>query len=114
MKYLSRKERGLGKHDAPLKIQWMKGYDAFAYGKIRNPYGSDTMLYREWERGFNTAYYDNLTRVEMQLEKEAKAFMDRKSREPRTLFEVLKEINNKLDEYEKSLKEIKELLRKIN
>ena len=55
MKYLSRKERGLGKHDAPLKIQWMKGYDAFAYGKIRNPYGSDTMLYREWERGFNTA-----------------------------------------------------------
>ena len=50
----------------------------------------------------------------MQLEKEAKAFMDKKSREPRTLFEVLKEINNKLDEYEKSLKEIKELLRKIN
>jgi hypothetical protein len=50
----------------------------------------------------------------MQLEKEAKAFMDRKSREPRTLFEVLKEINSKLDEYEKSLKEIKELLRKIN
>jgi hypothetical protein len=50
----------------------------------------------------------------MQLEKEAKAFMDRKSREPRTLFEVLKEINNKLDEYEKSLKEIKELLKKIN
>ena len=50
----------------------------------------------------------------MQLEKEAKAFMDRKSREPRTLFEVLKEINNKLDEYEKSLKEIKELLKKFN
>ena len=40
--------------------------------------------------------------------------MDKKSREPRTLFEVLKEINNKLDEYEKSLKEIKEILRKIN
>mgnify|MGYP004178013731 CR=1 FL=1 len=51
---------------------------------------------------------------EMELEKEAKAFMDKKSREPRTLFEVLKEINNKLDEYEKSLKEIKEILRKIN
>jgi hypothetical protein len=50
----------------------------------------------------------------MQLEKEAKAFMDKRSREPRTLFEVLKEINTKLDEYEKSLKEIKELLRKIS
>ena len=62
MRHLSRKERGLGKHDAPLKIQWMKGYDAFVYGKIRNPYSSDTMLYREWERGFNTAYYDNIHR----------------------------------------------------
>ncbi len=50
----------------------------------------------------------------MQLEKEAKAFMDRKSREPRTLFEVLKEINIKLDEHDKSLKEIRELLRKIS
>ena len=45
MRHLSRKERGLGKHDAPLKIQWMKGYDAFVYGKIRNPYSSDTMLH---------------------------------------------------------------------
>ncbi len=51
---------------------------------------------------------------EMELEKEAKAFMDRKSREPRTLFEVLKEINIKLDEHDKSLKEIRELLRKIS
>ena len=50
----------------------------------------------------------------MQVEKEAKAFMDRKSREPRTLFEVLKEINIKLDEHDKSLKEIRELLRKIS
>jgi hypothetical protein len=50
----------------------------------------------------------------MQLEKEAKAFMDKKSREPRTLFEVLKEINIKLDEHDKSLKEIRELLRKIS
>ena len=59
-RHLSRKERGLGKHDAPLKIQFMKGYDGFIYGKIRNPYGSDTMLYREWERGFNKAYYECL------------------------------------------------------
>jgi len=40
--------------------------------------------------------------------------MDKKSREPRTLFEVLKEINIKLDEHDKSLKEIRELLRKIS
>jgi len=74
MKHLSRKERGLGKHDAPLKIQWIKGYDAFVYGKIRNPYGSDTMLYREWERGFNTAYYDNLSRGRDGIRKRSKGF----------------------------------------
>ena len=74
MKHLSRKERGLGKHEAPLKIQWIKGYDAFVYGKIRNPYGSDTMLYREWERGFNTAYYDNLSRGRDGIRKRSKGF----------------------------------------
>ena len=78
MRHLSRKERGLGKHDAPLKIQWMKGYDAFVYGKLRNPYGSDTMLYREWERGFNTAYYDNLTRGRDAVRKRSKGFHGQK------------------------------------
>jgi|TARA_R100000231_G_scaffold134959_1_gene108974 hypothetical protein len=50
----------------------------------------------------------------MQLEKEAKAFMDRKSREPRTLFEVLKEINTKLEKLEEDLKYVKEIVRKID
>ena len=110
MRHLSRKERGLGKHDAPLKIQWMKGYDAFIYGKIRNPYSSDTMLYREWERGFNTAYYDNIHR---ELEKEAKAFMDKRSREPKTLFELLTEMNYRLRECENGIKDISESLKKL-
>jgi len=50
----------------------------------------------------------------MQLEKEAKAFMDKKSREPRTLFEVLKEINNKLEKLEEDLRYVKEIVRKID
>ena len=50
----------------------------------------------------------------MQLEKEAKAFMDRKSREPRTLFEVLKEINVKLEKLDEDLKEVKEMMKKVN
>jgi hypothetical protein len=50
----------------------------------------------------------------MELEKEAKAFMDKRSREPKTLFEVLKEINHKLEEYDKHLREIKKLINKIN
>ena len=51
---------------------------------------------------------------EMELEKEAKAFMDRRSREPKTMFELLTEMNHRLRECEKSLKEIREIIRKIN
>ena len=78
MKFLSRKERGLGRHDAPLKIQWMKGYDAFAYGKLKNPYSSDTMMYREWERGYIAAYYDNLTGGRDAVRKRSKGFHGQK------------------------------------
>ena len=51
---------------------------------------------------------------EMELEKEAKAFMDKRSREPKTMFELLTEMNHRLRECEKNLKEIREIIRKIN
>ena len=51
---------------------------------------------------------------EMELEKEAKAFMDKRSREPKTMFELLTEMNHRLRECEKSLKEIREIIRNIN
>ena len=51
---------------------------------------------------------------EMELEKEAKDFMDKRSREPKTLFEVLKEINRKLEKFEDALRDIKETVRKID
>ena len=60
---LSRKERGLGKYDAPLKFQHEKGYKDFRQGRVVNPFLSNTMQYREWERGFNKAYYEQLKRV---------------------------------------------------
>ena len=47
---------------------------------------------------------------EMELEKEAKAFMDKRSRDPKTLFEILTEMNYRLRECEKSLKEIRQCL----
>ena len=50
---------------------------------------------------------------EMELEKEAKAFMDKRSREPRTMFELLTEMNYRIRECEKNLKEIKEVLKKL-
>ncbi len=40
--------------------------------------------------------------------------MDKKSREPRTLFEVLKEINIKLEKLDEDLKYVKEIVRKID
>ena len=50
---------------------------------------------------------------EMELEKEAKAFMDKRSREPRTMFELLTEMNYRLRECEKGIKDISESLRKL-
>ena len=60
---LTRKQRGLGKYDAPLKFQQEKGYKDFLQGRVVNPFPSDTMQYREWERGFNKAYFDQVKRV---------------------------------------------------
>ena len=58
-----RESRGLGKYDAPLKLQHQMGYSGFKRGRIANPFSEDTMQYREWNRGFNKAFYDNLSRI---------------------------------------------------
>ena len=56
--------RGLNKNDAPLKIQWRRGYDAFYRGaKYTNPYKENSMQSREWERGYNKAYFETLRKV---------------------------------------------------
>ena len=53
----------LSKYDAPLRIQYEKGVLSFRKGKVRSPYPLNTMQHREWERGFNSAYFVNLKRV---------------------------------------------------
>ena len=63
MKHLTRKQRGLGKYDAPLKFQFEKGYTDFKHGRVFNPFHKDTMQCREWLRGFNKAYFEQLKRV---------------------------------------------------
>ena len=60
---LTRKERGLGKYDAPLKVQFQRGYEDFTRGRVNNPFHMDTMQLREWNRGFNKAFSENLKRV---------------------------------------------------
>jgi hypothetical protein len=62
-KKMTRAEKGLGKYDAPLKVQFQRGYDDFKRGRVTNPFHCDTMQYREWERGFNRAYFDRLEKV---------------------------------------------------
>ncbi len=53
----------LSKYDAPLKIQFTKGMTDFKRGKVNNPYHSNSMQSREWERGFNISYFQRLERV---------------------------------------------------
>ena len=53
----------LSKYDAPLKIQFTRGISDFKRGKIINPYHSNTMQAREWDRGFNISYFQRLERV---------------------------------------------------
>jgi len=62
-KRLTRKERGLGKYDAPLRMQYEKGYSDFKKGRLMNPFHEDTMQFREWNRGFNVAYFEQLKKV---------------------------------------------------
>ena len=60
---------GLSKYDAPLRIQYQWGYDAFQRGgrfvnfkgreifqENRPNLDPNTMQYREWQRGWNDAY----------------------------------------------------------
>jgi hypothetical protein len=62
-KYKTRQERGLGKYDAPLSLQFNQGFNAFKRKKLTNPFNDMTMQSREWQRGFNSAYYIQLERV---------------------------------------------------
>ena len=61
MKHVTFLRKGnLNKHDAPLRMQYQKGHTAFHKGHMLSPFNFNTMQYREWLRGFNAAYYENL------------------------------------------------------
>ena len=60
----NRARHNLGKYDAPLIIQYKRGVDDFHRGRVANPFHKDTMQYREWERGFNKAFFDNIKKVQ--------------------------------------------------
>lgn len=39
---------------------YLQGIIDFKKGQTRNPYKPKAYYFKEWERGFNHAYYDNL------------------------------------------------------
>ena len=77
--YKQKKKRNpnLSKYDAPLRIQYERGVNAFKGNQyiqtVRNksakivatvsPYNTNTMQHREWQRGYNSAYFRNLEKV---------------------------------------------------
>lgn len=64
---LNKRRSNLSKYDAPLKIQYQAGYTAFHRGGYFNSKNifvqhtpnidRNTMQYREWQRGWNDAYF---------------------------------------------------------
>ena len=58
-----KKNKSKRSQSAPLKIQFEEGQRAFHNGKLRNPYPSYHMRHKEWERGFNLAYFKNKTKL---------------------------------------------------
>jgi len=42
---------------------FQKGMDAFKKGRLGNPYRPNTKDNRDWEFGFNRAYFANLEKV---------------------------------------------------
>tara|TARA_R110001583_G_scaffold78560_1_gene212847 strand:+ start:507 stop:752 length:246 start_codon:yes stop_codon:yes gene_type:complete len=64
------------KNDPPLPLQYNKGYGAFSSTKqwtrkvddatiivTACPFKEHTMQAREWQRGYNKAYFDNLEKL---------------------------------------------------
>jgi len=88
-----RKKRNpnLSKYDAPLRIQFDRGFNAFKgkqYVKTNgdakiimteNPYNPNTMQAREWLRGYNSAYAQQLKRVkDVEARRRSKKYMQDK------------------------------------
>lgn len=51
---------------------FVKGQKDFQEGNLENPFNPDTQRHREWQRGFDKAYYKNLEKVLKREQREAK------------------------------------------
>lgn len=48
------------RHHLPLGNIFNRGYRDFFKGNLDNPFPERTMKGKEWQRGFNRGYFDNL------------------------------------------------------
>ena len=62
---MAKRKYGLSKYDAPLPIQYNKGRSAFYRGILKTPYHFNTMQHREWQRGFDSAFFAQLKKVKL-------------------------------------------------
>lgn len=46
----------------PLEKAFQMGYKAFFKGVLDSPYKNTSVLHKEWQRGFDTAYIENSMR----------------------------------------------------
>lgn len=53
----------MSERQPPLSIQFGQGQFAFKKGWLVNQYNPETMQGKEWQRGFNKAYFDNLAQI---------------------------------------------------
>ena len=69
------RRNGLSKYDAPLRIQFEWGYAAFqkfirkkrnkrnVHHQMDSGMDRNTMQHREWQRGWDTAYFEHLEKL---------------------------------------------------
>lgn len=55
----------------PLQIAFDMGYRAFQRGVFDAPYKEGTVLLKEWHRGFDRGYFDNLKKLKPETAKAA-------------------------------------------
>jgi hypothetical protein len=53
----------MSERNPPLSIQFGQGQVAFKRGWMSNQYNPNTMQGKEWQRGFDKAYFENLDKL---------------------------------------------------
>ena len=76
---VNKRKNHLSKYDAPLRIQYTTGYNDFHKGGYFNSkkvfvqhrpnIDPNTMQYREWQRGWNDAYFGKPMAYDLKEEK---------------------------------------------